>query len=245
MHRLAQRAPPPAPRAPALASHPPSLTRSLALAFSRAQHHYFLCFLAFLLASVLYVGGACVYAATVGLTRMGGLSGATRGATYTPAAYKAAAAAASGGDANATGLGCSRTCLERRDRAARRGGGLELLLAYRRLSAGDAFGDLEAEFLLLVVCVPTALFAGTLLYIQTKNLLAGLTYIESCRRVPPAEYNNGWRQRPGRLRRRRRRAPRARAPRPAPARRRRLRVPVSGGGAPRVDARYIRVGYRG
>ena len=53
---------------------------------------------------MLYVGGACVYAATVGLTRMGGLSGATRGATYTPAAYKAAAAAASGGDANATGL---------------------------------------------------------------------------------------------------------------------------------------------
>jgi len=45
-----------------------------------------------------------------------------------------------------------------------------------------------------VVCVPTALFAGTLLYLQTKNLLAGLTYIESCRRVPPTEYNNGWRR---------------------------------------------------
>ena len=135
-----------------------------------------------------------VTAATVGLTRMGGLSGATRGATYTPAAYKAAAAA-SGGDANATGLELLETLLSSGGIAQPAAAeGLELLLAYRRLSAGDAFGDLEAEFLLLVVCVPTALFAGTLLYIQTKNLLAGLTYIESCRRVPPTEYNNGWRR---------------------------------------------------
>ena len=180
-------------RGPALAFWPTA--RSLSPSPSCAQHHYFLCFLAFLLASVLYVGGACVYAATVGLTWMGGLSGATRGATYTPAAYKAAAAAASGGDANATGLELLENLLSSGGIAQPAAAeGLELLLAYRRLSAGDAFGDLEAEFLLLVVCVPTALFAGTLLYIQTKNLLAGLTYIESCRRVPPTEYNNGWRR---------------------------------------------------
>ena len=194
MHRLAQRAPPRRARPPSHRIHPRS-PRSLTLAFSRAQHHYFLCFLAFLLASVLYVGGACVYAATVGLTRMGGLSGATRGATYTPAAYKAAAAAATTGDADATGLELLENLLSSGGIAQPAAAeGLELLLAYRRLSAGDAFGDLEAEFLLLVVCVPTALFAGTLLYIQTKNLLAGLTYIESCRRVPPTEYNNGWRR---------------------------------------------------
>ena len=125
---------------------------------------------------------------------MGGLSGATRGATYTPAAYKAAAAAASGGDADATGLELLENLLSSGGIAQPAAAeGLELLLAYRRLSAGDAFSDLEAEFLLLVVCVPTALFAGTLLYLQTKNLLAGLTYIESCRSPPTNEFDLGLR----------------------------------------------------
>ena len=40
-------------------------------------------------------------------------------------------------------------------------------------------------------CLPTALFTGTLLLVQLRNLRRGLTYIESCRTPPPTEYDLG------------------------------------------------------
>ena len=214
MHRLAQR-PPPAPASPPASTMPPSHPAHRLLTRSPPRRPRTTTSSASSPSSSRRCSTWAGRASTPPPSASRGWEAlrATRGATYTPAAYKAAAAAAGGGDANATGLELLENLLSSGGIAQPAAAeGLELLLAYRRLSAGDAFGDLEAEFLLLVVCVPT----------RSSRARCCTSDEEPARRphvhrvVPPRAAHRVQQrleaQRPGRLRRRRRRAPRARSP---------------------------------
>ena len=146
-----------------------------------ANQHYFLCFLAFLSTSTLYVLCATSYA--LAATRPASLFGAsdlvlsTGAATHPGDSSRQAEVAMAISYIQTIGLTPPLA-----------------LVSFVANAAAHRWPFLGVGLRLYATCFPAFLFSSFLLLLQTRNLLGGLTYIESCKTPPPADYDLGRRQ---------------------------------------------------
>ena len=68
------------------------------------------------------------------------------------------------------------------------------LVSFFVASAARTWPFLGPALRLYAACFPAFLFSTFLLLLQSRNLLRGLTYIESCKTPPPADFDLGPRQ---------------------------------------------------
>ena len=144
-----------------------------------ANQHYFMCFLAFLSASTLYVLCATSYA----------LAATKPASLFADALLHPHAAAA----APQPGMGPRQAEVAE---VMTRLQGLGLapparLVSFLAASAAQSWPLLGPALRLYAVSFPAFLFSTFLLLLQTRNLLRGLTYIESCRTPPPTDFDLG------------------------------------------------------
>ena len=142
-----------------------------------ANQHYFVTFLAFLSASTLYVICATTYALCA--TRPPSLFTDTFLLPHT-----AAAAPHPDKDPRQAELAAAMSTLQTL--------GLSppmALVSFFATSAARTWPFLGPALRLYAACFPAFLFSTFLLLLQTRNLLRGLTYIESCKTPPPTDYD--------------------------------------------------------
>ena len=147
-----------------------------------ANQHYFITFLAFLTASTLYVLCATTYA--LAASRPPSLFADTFLLPHT-----AAAATHPDKDPRQAEVEAAMSTLQTL--------GLSppvALVSFFAASAARSWPFLGPALRLYAACFPAFLFSSFLLLLQTRNLLRGLTYIESCKTPPPADFDLGARQ---------------------------------------------------
>ena len=153
-----------------------------------ANQHYFLTFLAFLSASTLYVLTAATYA--LAATKPAYLfAAADLVLLHTPAAAPPGAALLLSNGTSGAGVAGVISSLQAL--------GLSppfALVYVATATAAYRWPFLAVALRLYAACFPAFLFSTFLLLLQTRNLLRGLTYIESCKTPPPSDFDLGPRQ---------------------------------------------------